>query len=82
MMARFRYLGGDQRPDVFGVLQVGDVLELSEQPDWGDWESSTKKVTGASPTPQPAYIPAGPEADADDPAASPPPTGPDTAKES
>lgn len=63
IMARFRYLGGDQRPDAFGVLTVGDVLDLGEKPDWGDWESAGNAEAERAPTPQPAYVPAGPESD-------------------
>jgi hypothetical protein len=51
-MARYRYAGGDQRPDAFGVLTPGDVLELAEMPEWGKWETTTKKADQAS-TPQP-----------------------------
>ena len=51
-MPRFKYLGGDQRPDVFGVLEPGDVLELAKQPEWGDWET-TGDAAGRQPTPQP-----------------------------
>lgn len=51
-MARFKYTGGDQRPDLYGVLEPGDVLELREQPDWGDWEATSDAV-GRQPTPQP-----------------------------
>lgn len=80
-MARYRYLGGDQRPDVYGVLTPGDVLEFSELPDWGDWET-TSTAPERAPTPQPSYVPAGPEPAADEPA-SPPPAEvlDDTAKE-
>lgn len=56
-MPSFRYDGGDQQPDAFGVLTPGDVLELAEMPAWGQWSATTKKVTGPSPTPQPAYEP-------------------------
>lgn len=65
-MPRFKYLGGDQRPDLFGVLAVGDVVELAKKPDWGEWESTSAKPERA-PTPQPAYTPAGPEVDQPDP---------------
>jgi hypothetical protein len=74
IMARFRYLGGDQRPDDYGVLEPGDVLELPEQPEWGEWETTTKKPDRAS-TPQPSYAADEP---APAPAASP---AADTAKE-
>jgi hypothetical protein len=59
-MARFRYLGGDQRPDDYGVLEVGDVLEFAQAPEWGDWESTTK-AAGRASTPQPNYANAEPE---------------------
>lgn len=47
-MPRFRYAGGDQRPDAFGTLTVGDVLELAQKPEWGDWENTTKAAERAS----------------------------------
>lgn len=55
-MARFKYTGGDQRPDLYGVLEPGDVLELASKPDWGDWEQ-TSDETARQPTPQPAIEP-------------------------
>lgn len=61
-MARFRFKGGDQRPDVYGVLEVGDVVEFDKAPDWGDWES-TSEAAERAPTPQPSYVPAGPDPD-------------------
>lgn len=73
IMARFRFLGGDQRPDDYGVLEVGDVLEFAERPEWGDWESTTK-AAGRASTPQPNYA----DEPAPAPAASP---AADTAKE-
>jgi hypothetical protein len=62
-MARFRYVGGDQRPDDYGVLEPGDVVEFAERPEWGDWESTTK-AAGRASTPQPNYADAEPEAPA------------------
>lgn len=59
-MARFRYAGGDQRPDVYGVLEVGDVLEFDKKPDWGDWETTSDAVERAS-TPQPVLVQDEPE---------------------
>lgn len=66
-MARYRFKGGDQRPDVYGVLQVGDVVEFAKAPEWGEWES-TSKTAERAPTPQPNYADAepGPEPAADD----------------
>jgi hypothetical protein len=69
-MARFRFKGGAQQPDVYGVLEVGDVLEFDKKPDWGDWESTSEPAERA-PTPQPSYTPAGPEPSGDEPAAPP-----------
>lgn len=80
-MARYRYVGGDQRPDVYGVLTPGDVLEFAQVPDWGAWEPTSDDAERA-PTAQPSYIPAGPESAGDEPASPPPADGPDdTAKE-
>lgn len=54
-MPRFRYAGGDQRPDVYGVIEPGDVVEFAQKPDWGIWESTSKPAERA-PTPQPNYL--------------------------
>jgi hypothetical protein len=55
-MPRFRYAGGDQRPDDYGVLEPGDVLEFAKKPEWGDWESTSDDPL-RQPTPQPVVEP-------------------------
>ena len=59
-MARFRFTGGDQQPDVYGVLEVGDVVEFDKAPDWGDWEKTSEAAERQS-TPQPTSVQDEPE---------------------
>lgn len=64
-MPSFRFVGGAQQPDLFGYVEPGDVLDLDEQPDVGQWEP----VTAPPPTQPPA------------PVTNPPPSGPTPAQE-
>jgi len=79
-MARFRYAGGDQRPDDYGVLEPGDVLEFAKAPDWGDWESTSDEPV-RQPTPQPVAVQDEPEPVADTRTRPKPAPADDTAKE-
>ena len=60
-MPLFKYLGGDQRPDTFGVLTPGDVLAMGVRPEWGDWEPTDDEPVRqptSQPTPEPEPEPA------------------------
>lgn len=67
-MPLFKYLGGDQRPDIFGTLEPGDVLVLGVKPEWGNWEATGDDPVRQS-TPQPVAVQDEPPAEA--PAAQP-----------
>jgi len=56
-MPLFKYLGGDQRPDDYGVLEPGDVIAFAKAPEWGNWESTNDDPL-RQPTPQPVAEPA------------------------
>lgn len=55
-MPLFKFLGGDQRPDDYGVLEPGDVVKFAKKPDWGDWETTSDEPL-RQPTPQPTAEP-------------------------
>lgn len=57
IMPRWRFVGGAQQPDQLGYLEPGQVLELDDMPEVGDWEPAPGEATAAAATPQPTTTP-------------------------